>query len=414
MNEKKKVSKWKTKRKLTPAKYIPPEPTGNKDDSFFRLAERGETTAEKDEAVNETKPQTAPIREEVEVIDILDPDYEEKMAEQVKRRKTHTPDQENPTAESRHEVNSTAGGTQQPQQEDAGVVVLEEEEKEEVAVEVAEDEEEATVVSSRETDPLSEVLTEDMDAAMLERIRRKREAARHQSAFPVSMDVKIEIGELGQFGREFDMQSNDRFRALRRRILEHLSGKGIAPGTASYRAVQEGYFMHDSVRVFDSSSPMSLNISRYTPTMKIALMTPEDFERRQRAMEEEYARRREQALQEQREKERLEREEEERAAQAAATAAAEEEENEADDAADNAADDGFFTVYMKGKDNDAIGVQVNAETEIKKLAAYYKKKKNLANNATIRLEFDDEDLPVDGVVGDTELEEDYSIDVYVS
>ncbi|KAA8897099.1 hypothetical protein TRICI_006775 [Trichomonascus ciferrii] len=404
---KKKVSKWKTKRKLTPAKYVPPEPTGAKDDSFFRLAGPGESTAENDDA---SKPQTTTIREEVEVIDILDPDYEEKMAEQNKRRKTQTPDQESSVAEDKNDAETDV---QQPQPADDGVAV--------VAVDVDEEEEEegeeedATVVSSRERDPLSGVLSEDMDAAMLERIRRKREAARHQSAFPVSVEVKVEIRGLGGFGRGFDMQSNERFRDVRRRLLEHVATGGIASGSASYRAVQEGYFMHESVRVFDSSSPMSLNISRYTPTMQVSLMTPEDFEARQRAVEEEYARKREQALQEQRERERQEREDEERAARAAADAA-EEEEGEAGDAADAAAagDDGFFTVYMKGKDNEAVGVQVNAETEIKKLAAYYKKKKGLPDNAEIRLEFDDEDLPADGVVGDTELEEDYSIDVYVS
>lgn len=82
---------------------------------------------------------------------------------------------------------------------------------------------------------------------------------------------------------------------------------------------------------------------------------------------------------------------------------------------DNEDEDGYFPISLKGKDNHPITVKVNAETTIQKLVQYFCKNKNIPDEkqSKVRLVFDDEDIDMSGTVGDTELEEDFTVDVYV-
>lgn len=77
-----------------------------------------------------------------------------------------------------------------------------------------------------------------------------------------------------------------------------------------------------------------------------------------------------------------------------------------------AEDEGYFRISMRDKDNVTIEVRVNNSTKIEKLAEYYRKHKKLDESATIKLVFDDEELSMEDTVEDTELEEDFTIDVH--
>lgn len=77
-------------------------------------------------------------------------------------------------------------------------------------------------------------------------------------------------------------------------------------------------------------------------------------------------------------------------------------------------EEGYFRVNMKGKDNIPVTVQVNSQTSIQKLIDYYRAKHNILANQNIQLVFDDEDLDPLDLVGSTELEEDFTIDVHIS
>lgn len=76
-------------------------------------------------------------------------------------------------------------------------------------------------------------------------------------------------------------------------------------------------------------------------------------------------------------------------------------------------EEGYFPILMKSKDNQVVKVQVSADTKISKLADYYRKQRNIDSTKKIRLLFDDEDMDLSQTVGDTELEEDFTIDVFL-
>lgn len=77
----------------------------------------------------------------------------------------------------------------------------------------------------------------------------------------------------------------------------------------------------------------------------------------------------------------------------------------------------FFIIGLKGKDNKKINVEVHAGTPIKKLLLYYLESKNIdiksVNLKKAALIFDDEELDLDATVGDTELEEDFEVQVVI-
>lgn len=77
----------------------------------------------------------------------------------------------------------------------------------------------------------------------------------------------------------------------------------------------------------------------------------------------------------------------------------------------------YFVIGLKGKDNKRIEVQVSSTTSIRKLLLFYFKAKGIseseANMKNAKLIFDDEELDLNGVVGETELEEDFEVQVIV-
>lgn len=75
----------------------------------------------------------------------------------------------------------------------------------------------------------------------------------------------------------------------------------------------------------------------------------------------------------------------------------------------------FFVIGLKGKDNKRIDVEVSSQTPIRKLLEYYISEKGInANDAkNARLIFDSEELLLSDTVGDTELEEDFEVEVYI-
>ncbi|CUM46863.1 unnamed protein product [Debaryomyces tyrocola] len=77
----------------------------------------------------------------------------------------------------------------------------------------------------------------------------------------------------------------------------------------------------------------------------------------------------------------------------------------------------YFVIGLKGKDNKRIEVQVSPVTQIRKLLLYFLKTKGIqeseVNMKTVKLIFDDEELNLDDVVGDTELEEDFEVQIVI-
>lgn len=78
--------------------------------------------------------------------------------------------------------------------------------------------------------------------------------------------------------------------------------------------------------------------------------------------------------------------------------------------------DEYFIIGLKGKDNKRIEAEVGPQTKIKALLEHYLKSKEIDASlvSKARLVFDDEDLDLEGVVGDTELEEDFEVQVYIN
>ncbi|RCK56134.1 Protein ESC2 [Candida viswanathii] len=78
-------------------------------------------------------------------------------------------------------------------------------------------------------------------------------------------------------------------------------------------------------------------------------------------------------------------------------------------------DDDAFVIGLKGKDNKRVEVKVTPETKLRNLLSYYLKQKGLSEDTVdvsrAKLIFDDEELNLDETVGDTELEEDFEIQV---
>ena len=80
-------------------------------------------------------------------------------------------------------------------------------------------------------------------------------------------------------------------------------------------------------------------------------------------------------------------------------------------------EDLFFVIGLKGKDNKRINVQVSQDTLLRKLLLHYLKEKKIDEKTVdmkkAKLIFDDEPMDLDGRVGDTELEEDFEVQVVI-
>lgn len=73
----------------------------------------------------------------------------------------------------------------------------------------------------------------------------------------------------------------------------------------------------------------------------------------------------------------------------------------------------YFKIVLMGANKSRVDVKVRPVTKISKLAQYFIEKSGLPAETRLRLVFDDEDLDFCSTVGDTELEEDFTVDVYV-
>ncbi len=74
-------------------------------------------------------------------------------------------------------------------------------------------------------------------------------------------------------------------------------------------------------------------------------------------------------------------------------------------------DDTYFGIKLVGKDGRPYLVGVKPETSIQSIIKYYREKANIPAKVQINLLFDDEPLNPSGKVGDTELEQDFMVDV---
>lgn len=75
----------------------------------------------------------------------------------------------------------------------------------------------------------------------------------------------------------------------------------------------------------------------------------------------------------------------------------------------------FFVIGLVGNDNKRVEAEVGPQTKLRAVLQHYLKMKGIdeAQASKARLVFDDEDLDLDGIVGDTELEEDFEVEVYI-
>ncbi|KAI5955473.1 ESC2 [Candida theae] len=87
--------------------------------------------------------------------------------------------------------------------------------------------------------------------------------------------------------------------------------------------------------------------------------------------------------------------------------------NNLDDLANG--EEGVFSIGLKGKDNKRISCKVTPETKLESLLKFYLDKKKIdestVNLASVKMIFDDEELNLNDVVADTELEEDFEIQI---
>ncbi|EMG49774.1 ESC2 Protein ESC2 [Candida maltosa Xu316] len=73
-----------------------------------------------------------------------------------------------------------------------------------------------------------------------------------------------------------------------------------------------------------------------------------------------------------------------------------------------------FVIGMKGKDNKRLEVKVSPETKLRNLVSYYLKQKGINDDGSnVKLIFDDEELDLNETIGDTEIEEDFEIQVII-
>lgn len=245
-----------------------------------------------------------------------------------------------------------------------------------------------------------------MDPELAEKIKERENRKKKQdkaAAFSVGVIFRSLIPQLADQVITLKVQSNLQFRQIREDYIKRIqkprksSGKKDSSNETSYSDL---VMVWKNTRIFGSATPNSLGVKLSSPSMMIETMTEEQF----RNMEEKAVR---MASVEVTEKKTSSIELDEPAEEIDMP--------EDGDEVDNSKvlEEDYFRVGLKGKDNQAVYVKVNADTQISKLIDYYITQKLLPAGTGIRLEFDDEPLDPSDKVGDTELEEDFTIDVHV-
>lgn len=262
----------------------------------------------------------------------------------------------------------------------------------------------------------------EMDPALLEKIRRRKAelaALVETRSFTIGVIIRPLIDEFDSAATTPPLvttqESTTSMGDIRKQFLAKLwEHNPYVPQSTRDYYYENCVLVWNNTRVFDFATPLSLGVSQRSPSMLLNAMMVDAFERN---MEHEFQLKL--AAPEPVDYEALVRQQlgeltNTDADGAGATTGAGTEASA--DAEEEGSADGYFRVVMKGKDNQNVEVQVNAETQVRKMAEYYGKQRGLAADkiAAITLLFDDEELDMDSVVGDTELEEDFTIDVYIN
>lgn len=257
----------------------------------------------------------------------------------------------------------------------------------------------ATATASIEIDRIKE---------RMERRQKQRQAQEVVRSFKVGIVLRTMVMSLQSVMPPFveSVMSNESIRPIFNKYITR------AKDYVKNFPENECIFVWQHKKLFLSSTPNVLGVSEDKPTLLIDVMLQKEYDEQTA----ESARRMEEAA---------EAADQDKVfntilgkAVAAEEARRQEEERKKAQASGDGADDssdGYFRISLKGCDNQAVNVKVNADTTISKIVEYYCKTRNIsaADAAKVRLVFDDEDIDMSGTVGDTELEEDFTVDVYI-
>lgn len=245
---------------------------------------------------------------------------------------------------------------------------------------------------------------EEIDPELAERIRQRKAQlkALQDKSFPVGIIIKTLIPGLETTEPFVSPQTSATTFGVIKRLYMKSVFTYFENDPTSFQYVRENsVLVWNNTIVFDVATPHSVGVKKSEASMLLYAMFKEDYEKnRQAELEAKLVRDNVDY------DELLNQEEEKLLAQNRAALLQQRQQSVQ-------AEEGYFPILMKSKDNQVIKVQVNADTKISKLADYYRKQRNIDSTTKIRLSFDDEDMDLSQTVGDTELEEDFTIDVFL-
>jgi hypothetical protein len=239
------------------------------------------------------------------------------------------------------------------------------------------------------TSPASGELDE-LDPKLRERIeeRKRQRAAQIHTPFKVDLTITSAFEEMSSEPLNVEIQSTDSFRGLKDYYVSFMVNYfNCDHDSHIYTALENCIFIWNGIQIFEFSTPYSLNVTEEDNHMSITATSIEQFKMSRRnllkTLEEEAS-------------------DDDLILNQYATQEGKEEDNDGD---------GYFKIKLQASEGGPLEVAVNADTEIKKLAEFFLQKRKMDPSTNIRLEFDDEPLNLNSRVGDTELEEDYIVDV---
>jgi hypothetical protein len=266
-----------------------------------------------------------------------------------------------------------------------------------IAAATAEEEVEEEDISSKEI--------ENIDPEFAERIRQRKAQlkALQDNSFPVGIIIKTLLPGLEMIPPFVSPQTSATTFGVIKRLYMASIRKYFHEDAVGFQYLRENsVLVWTNTIVFDVATPHSIGVKRSQPSMLLYAMVKEDYEKHRQAELEA------KLVQENNiDYDELLNQEEERLLAANRAALLEQKESSKE------IEERYFPIHLKGKDNTVVSVQVNAETVISKLVDYYRKQRAIDPSVTIRLSFDDEDMDLSQTVGDTELEEDFTIDVFL-
>lgn len=216
--------------------------------------------------------------------------------------------------------------------------------------------------------------------------RRLEKARQSQSVFEVKLEITSIFEGLDAEPLQLVMKNTDNFKGIRARYISFIMDcLHCSLDSEIYKTINECIFTWNGIQLFEFSTPNSLNIIEGNSEMNINATSIEQFKmHRQKLL--------------------MTLEDEASDDELIVDRAINEEHYENNQ-------DTYFKIKLQSRDGNSLEVAVNPETEIKKLADYFIQKRGLPSSTQIRLEFDDEPLDLSCQVMDTELDEDYVVDV---